>query len=163
MGLASAGDKRPLTINDINNRKLVLNMLQAEDSLIHGEAQDMYKRAHYLGGHSLTVEHAVQRMILDKFGFETNHSDLENYRSIFKTYYHDSTDYDRDVLNSVTYMRENRCLYYQNPVLHIGQNVSDQLSRCHVHSIVGDSAGTLLGIIDDIDFEHILIGAFSKS
>lgn len=163
MGVALAGYKRPLTVSDINNRQLVLDMLQAEDSMIHGEAQDMYKTAHYFGGHSLTVEYAVQRMILDKFGFETSDSDIENYRSIFRTYYNDPSDYDEDVLNSVTYMRENRCLYYQNPVLRVGQNVSKQLSLCHVHTIFGSSAGTLSDIINDIDFEHVLVGAFSRS
>ena len=72
---------------------------------------------------SLEPEYKIHRLVLDKFGFHTTTEDVEMYRTIFKHYYKSPTDYDAEVLRSVTYMRENKCVYYTSRELLVGDKI----------------------------------------
>ena len=56
---------------------------------------------------SLDVEKMINRIVLNYFGFDTSNESVENYRTIFRTYFKSPNDYDVEVINSVHYMREN--------------------------------------------------------
>ena len=154
MGVASLTSKQEFTMNHVQNRAMIIEMLKAEDEIIHGPAQDMYKADHYLPRQSLTIEHAIQRMVLDSFGFTTTDQDVDNYRRIFSQYYKSPSEYDKEVLDSVTYMRENKLLYYTQPAVLLGQDVSEQLKRCHVSAIDNIIQNSLLDIIGRLSWNY---------
>lgn len=100
----------------VGDRDLVLRMLRYEDGLIHSpETMRMYADPTFRPRTSLTIEHALQRVVLARFGFSTSDESVRAYRSIFRHYYRSPWDHDRDVLSAVTYMRENKLLYYTAP------------------------------------------------
>lgn len=163
MGVASLTPKQAFTIDDVRNRDMIIKMLSCEDDIIHGSAQAMYKTDHYLPRQSLTIEHAIQRIVLDSFGFTTTDQDVSNYRKIFSNYYTSATEYDKEVLNSVTYMRENKLLYYDRPPVQIGQDVSTQLKHCFVSAVDGVLQTTLSEIMGQFSWNCMFVAAFSGS
>lgn len=176
MGLTEAcGGFRPFASSDATNKRLVVEMLKYEDSLIHGEqGQSMYRDPSYQPARSLDVEHGVQRMVLTRFGFRNDDDDVSTYRTIFRTYYQGPTDYDAEVLGSVTYMRENRCLYYTAPPIRVGDAVSDLLAKCMVHvadvdNVFSPTRRSLIDIVTcavaaaRVSVRHVFVGAFSGS
>lgn len=149
----------PFTAANMLDRELVLRMLAYEDTLIHGDdGQYMYKLPSYKPRSTLTVEYAIQRLVLHYFGFTTKLSDVEMYRSIYRNYSSDAT-----VLQSVTYLRENKCLYYSSPLISVGDRVHKVLENCNVLSIDGTDVHNLFDMTRASPFEHVLIGAFSSS
>jgi hypothetical protein len=135
----------PFTREHIANKQLVIQLLQYEDSIIHSQyGQDMYKNKCNFPGTSLNIEKARQRIVLNHFAYNTSDESLENYRSIFKHYYHSSTDYDKDVLQSVTYMRENKCVYYTGTQLKIGDTATECKDIYRFHKETGDVTSTTL-------------------
>ena len=87
---------------------------------------------------------------------------LDNYRSIFKNYYNSPNDYDKEVLDSVHYMRNNRCVYYKQPIIKIGDNILDILKETPVLILNGTNSISLLEALGT-DFKYAFIGAFSMS
>ena len=107
---------------------------------------------------SLTVEKMINRITLEEFSFNTDDESVENYRTIFKNYYKSPKFYDKDVLNSVHYMRENKCVYYICKPLELGDKIPD----CKLLKINGKDITYLHNEIDK-NSNYTLICAFSLS
>jgi hypothetical protein len=151
------------TQDDVLNRDLVIKMLKFEEELTKSEyGQNLYKNPLNNPFVSLTVEKALNRKVLSEFGFDTSDYSVEMYRTIFKTYFHSPTDYDEEVISSVHYMRENRCVFYENEKLEIGQSIPN----CPLYTLEG-SETTLFecmpSIINDIPITHTVFAGFSLS
>jgi hypothetical protein len=159
MGKDELKPSKPFTLNDVKNKSQVIDMLKYEDTLIHGEiGKQIYGNAQYKPRVSLFPEYSIHRLVLSKFGFTTSDQDVANYRSIFGYYYRSPNDYDHDVLSSVTYMRENKCVYYNQPVISIG----DQLPNCRIYELNGNTETNLYEKLGH-DFNYMFIGGFSNS
>ena len=134
-------------------------MLNYEEDLTKSDfGQSLYKNTLNRPLVSLTIEKTINRLVLSHFGFDTNDQNVEKYRTIFKTYYKGPTDYDVDVLNAVHYMRENKCVYYKDRVLQIG----DKLPNCQLYNLDGQSKVNLYDTIDPNN-NYTMIAAFSLS
>jgi hypothetical protein len=150
---------QPFTLNNVKNKILVIKMLKYEDTLIHGEVgKQIYGNAFYKPRISLFPEYSIHRLVLSKFGFTTSDQDVTNYRSIFASYYRSPDDYDVDVLSSVTYMRENKCVYYKQPIINIGH----QLPNCQIYELNGTTETSLYEKMGR-DFNYTFIAGFSTS
>ncbi len=152
----------PFTDETLKNRELIIKMLQYEDSIILSDkGQQIYKQNTNNLYVSLASFYIIHRMVLNHFNFTTTDQDVLNYRKIFKTYYKSPIDYDKDVINSVTYMRENKCIFYDSKVIEIGEQIPDVV----VHKL----DGTKTSLQDEIKIkvdegnEKIFVGAFSNS
>ena len=96
------------TKKHIQNKQLIINMLQFEDTIIHSEfGKSIYDDNSYEHFTNLEAMYAIHRYVLKYFNFHTNEDNIENYRKIFSYYYKSPTDYDKDVILAVSYMREN--------------------------------------------------------
>jgi hypothetical protein len=80
-----------------------------------------------------------------------------NYRKIFSRYYKSPFDYDEDVINCVSYMRENKCVFYKGKDFNIG-DIFDNVSVLTINK-------EKINILDKINKEdnYTLIGGFSNS
>jgi len=111
-------------MDHVKDRNLVLKMLQYEDTLIKSKrGQEVYRNVCNKPLVSLKHEYTIQRIVLNAFGFTNDDEAVETYREIFRTYYNSPTDYDKEVLSSVVYMRENKCVYYTSKKLRNGQTI----------------------------------------
>ncbi|ARF08934.1 hypothetical protein Catovirus_1_984 [Catovirus CTV1] len=147
------------TLDHIKDKDLVIKMLKYEDSIYLGEkGKEIYENEMYRPRISLDPEYAINRMVLLNFGFDTSDESTENYRKIFSHYYKSALDYDKDVLSSVTYMRNNKCVYYTKPVLEIG----DQIPNCRIYKLDGIIETSLFDELGN-DFNFAFVGAFSNS
>ena len=158
-------DLKPFTTDGIQDRDLVIQMLKYEDSLIHGSlAAELYTTDFYRPRVSLDTEHTLNRATLKQFGFDASDDRVANYRKIFSHYYRSPTDYDKQVMNSVTYMRENKLLYYTKPIINIGDIIPDceELYCVDGDSQAGVSKTTLYKTLGN-DFSHAFVAAFSTS
>jgi len=154
MGFLDAKSLQPFTKQDILNKELVIKMLNYEEDLTKSDyGQSLYKNTLNRPLVSLTIEKALNRLTLAHFNFTTDDDSVENYRTIFKTYYKSPTNYDKEVLYSVHYMRENKCVYYKEKPLQIG----DIIPNCDLYNSIN--------LYDTIDKEsqYTLIAAFSLS
>ena len=167
MGKKEFTTKVPFSQDHVKDKKLVISMLKFEDALGKSdEAKIMYRTKLNLSTQSLTVVYAMHRQTLDHFGFDTSDESVQNYRTIFKTYYNTPTDYDDEVLSSVYYMKNNKCVYYAKPQINIG----NKLTNCDLFTL----NDTPVKLFDVIEKEKIIqlnnnkmrygfIGAFSNS
>ena len=147
---------RSFTQDDVNNRDLILQMLKYEDNYTRNQGQDIYR---IYNQHTLEPGYAIIRHVLLHFGFFTTDDDVNIYRSIFKAYYRSATDYDKEVLDSVHYMKNNKCVYYTKPKLQIGMQIPD----CNLLTTDNKSI-QLQNIIDSVrPFNHLFLCAFSMS
>lgn len=149
----------PFTKNDIMNKDLIIQMLKFED--IYGksdEGQKLYSINVLNPRTSLEPIYFVHRHVLSHFGFDTSDSSVENYRNIFRTYYKSPTDYDKDVIESVYYMKNNKCVFYTLPKPQTGQQVID----CNILKLDGTQT-TLLNELSKLEFNKCFVGAFSNS
>ena len=97
MGLTKVNNLRSFTREDVLSRDLVINMLRYEHTLgCSAKGQLMYKNKLNEPMVSLTVEKALNRMVLTQFWFDTSGSSLANYRSIFKTYFNNPDNNSSD-------------------------------------------------------------------
>jgi len=146
------------TEEHINNKKLVVQMLKYEDSIILGdEGKSIYQDETYDHFTTLEAKDTFNRIALNHFNFKTTDDDVINYRKIFLNYYRSPFDYDADVINSVAYMRENRCVFYKGRDYNINDTFEDV-------SILTTSK-TSVNLLDKINKEDnfTFIGSFSTS
>ena len=135
-------------------------MLNYEEELTKSKfGQSLYQNTLNKPLVTLNIEKSLNRLTLSHFNFNTTEDDVEMYRTIFKTYYNSPTDYDKDVLDAVHYMRENKCVYYKSHPLQLG----DKIPNCNLYEIDGETATTLYDIIDKTNADYTMIGAFSLS
>lgn len=145
----------PFTKEHVTDRKLIIKMLRFEDSIFKGEfGQAVYKNEY---NNKLEPQFVIQRRVLTDHGFDTSDHSLENYRSIFKHYYRSPTDYDKEVINSVVYMRENRCIYYTEPIIDIG----DRLPNCDLYELDGTTKTDIYTLAEG--YNKCIVAAFSTS
>ncbi len=159
MGKTEIGEAAPFTLDHVKDKQLIIQMLNYEEQLTKSEeGQAMYQNVLNRPLISLTIEKALNRMTLAKFGFDTSDDSVENYRTTFRTYYRSVDDYDPEVMNAVHYMRENKCVYYKNPPLKIGDVIPD----CPLYQLDGQTTTTLYDTIDKNN-NYTLIAPFSLS
>jgi hypothetical protein len=159
MGVSEEIEKIPFTMKHVRDKSLIIAMLKYEDIYGNGEEGQIYYETELnFPRSSLMVVYSFHRQTLDHFGFDTSNKSVENYRKIFSTYYNSPTDYDADVLNSVYYMRENKCVYYTSPEIKVG----DKLKDCALLTAEGKEI-KLFDILKQHKYTHATIGAFSNS
>ncbi len=121
------GILKTFTKENVKDKDLVLKMLKKEDEYMLGDiGKGVYQS--YKSSYETTdilAEFEIAGMILNEFGFIPSKESLNNYRSIINHYYIDPTNYDKDVMNSVVYLRENKLLYYTSPKIVINQKAPD--------------------------------------
>lgn len=160
MGRKDPNKTKPFTHNDVKNRDLVIKMLKFEEQYTKSEAgQSLYGDILNDPMISLTVEKMINRITLEHFDFDTDDENVETYRTIFRNYYKSSTDYDKEVLDSVHYMRENKCVYYNHKPLNIGDTIPD----CNLLKINGKDVTSIYNEIKDKNYKYTLLAAFSLS
>ena len=154
-------DLKPFNTDTLLDRDMIIQMLKYEDSLILGEVgNQIYTNPTYEVSKSLFSEYVIHRLVLDHFGYDTTDESLEFYRKIFKTYYKSPTEYDKEVLQSVAYMRENRCVYFVQPVI----NVGDVSSDCKLYTIDGEETTIKESLGEfNVAFNVAFIAGFSNS
>ena len=153
--------KRPFGHKDIQNRALILQMLRFEDSLFLGpEGKKIFGDTTFRHLNDLETYYTLHRQTLNAFGFTTTDTDVAKYREIFRNYYNGPHDFDDEVLNSVCYMRENKCVYYDAPFI----NVGDVLPDSELLTLSGEST-TLHAQLAALppSIKHVFVGAFSNS
>jgi hypothetical protein len=159
MGIKKKPDipPKPFTKENRSDRDLVIKMLRFEDSLLMGPVgAKIYAEPSYQVTKSLDSEYAFHRITLDHFGFDTTDQSTEIYRGIPMAYYRLPTDYDVEVLDSVAYTRNNKCLYYTEPEIKIG----DILPDCPLYNL----DGSLTSIKETLgEFNHAFVAAYSNS
>lgn len=149
------------TEQHVRDRLLVLRMLRAEDALHHSPyGQDVYRNVWNESLTSLLPQLTLQRRVLDQFGFDTDDSSVQTYRSIFAHYYRSPKDFDAEVMQSVVYMRENLLLYFTAPKPVVGHVISN----CALHALNGTGRTTLHQELHSVpDTRWTMLCAFSAS
>jgi hypothetical protein len=148
----------PFTIETIKDRGLVLRMLKFEDHIIHGPiGKQIYEDDSYEHFTSLSAMYAIHRIVLNEFNFSNTELDVTNYRKIFSHYYRSPDDFDKEIIDAVTYMRENKCIYYNGKDYNIGDHFED----VEVYGIDGQKVSLLEKIKPTNDYT--LVGAFSNT
>ncbi len=158
MRLKTATKPKPFTPIDIANKELIVQMLKFEDSIMLGEKGKAIfadKTIPHLT--SLDAYYMFHRMALARFGFTTTDDDIVTYRTIFMSYYKGPHDYDADVLGSVCYMRQNKCVYYDAPLIEIGDDAPD------VDLLTLDGTPTTFHSLLHNPHRYVFVGAFSNS
>lgn len=159
MGKSDVINLIPFTKNHVKDRPLILKMLQFEDE--YGKSKDGQKlyKTKLLLPHTLKPIYTIHKHVLNNFGFDTSDTSVKNYRTIFSYYYKSPTEYDKEVLDSVYYMKNNKCVYYKKQVPKIGEKLID----CNLLCIDGTTKITLFDVLKDKKFKYAFIGAFSAS
>lgn len=153
-------ESKQFTLNDVNNKELVILMLKYEEQLTKSNyGQSLYKNELNNPYTSLTVEKALNRLTLKHFNFDTSDASVENYRLIFKTYYSSPSNYDQDVINSSFYMRNNKCMYYKSKKLNVGDLIVD----CQLYNLDGINKMSIHDILHKNEFNYAMLCAFSLS
>ena len=156
-------DKRSLKKfeqKDVNNKSLVILMLKYEEQLTKSEfGQSLYKNILNRPLVSLNVEKTLNRLTLSHFDFDTSDENVEMYRNIFRTYFKSPTDYDKDVINSVHYMRENKHVFYNNKEIKVG----DIIPNCDLFDYNSMNKSSLYDILGERKSNHTIMAAFSLS
>jgi hypothetical protein len=95
------------SLETIMNKKLILKMLEYEESIINGDIGKLIYN-NYSNEHLCFLEFqiAIHKIVLKDFNFSNNESDIQNYKMIFSYYYKSSNNYDKDIINAVSYLRE---------------------------------------------------------
>lgn len=157
MGKQSDGLK-PFTIDDLYNRKLMLEMLRKEDELFMSKLGQEHLTQH--GGlTSLEGNKVLQRDILNRFGYLADDDSLRLYRSVIHVYYKSPQEYDREIMNSVVYLRENRLLYYDTMKPRIGQKYVD----VDLLTLDGTETVKLSSLMPPKPKTKLLVASFSTS
>lgn len=153
------GPRRPFMESDISNKELILTMLRHEDSLMLGPAGAAIfadKTLPHLT--DLDTYFIFHRAALSAHGFTTTGEDVANYRKIFSHYYAGPQAFDADVLGAVCYMRQNKCVYYTAPLIHLG----DDAPNTDLLTLNG-ARTSLFEMLDTQKHAYTFVGAFSNS
>ena len=151
--------QRPFTHSDVLDRDKVIAMLKYEDSLFLGpKGQALFKDTSFNHLTDLESYYTFHRATLSAFGFQTTEQDVLTYRTIFQNYYKGPHTYDAEVLSSVCYMRENKCVYYDAPEI----LVDDVAPDTRLATLEGVPT-TLHAILDTLPHKYVFVGAFSNS
>lgn len=144
------------TKEHVLNKKLIIQMLQYEDSYGRNQGQQIHE---IYDEHTLNPSDAITRHVLLHFNFDSCDGNVNMYKTIFRTYFHSAKDYDEEVINSVYYMKNNKCVYYTEPKMNIG----DVIKNCSLLTLECNNI-TLFKSIDNIKpFNHLFLCAFSMS
>ena len=150
---------KPFTHDNVLDKQLVIQMLKFEtEYTISKQGQSLYENPLNLPLQTLNVEKTLNRITLNQFGFDTSDESVETYRTIFGTYYRSPTDYDKEVLDSSHYMRENKVVYYTSPKINIG----DILPNCRLFQLNGTDDITLYDTLNK-KANYTVVAAFSLS
>jgi hypothetical protein len=155
----TAESRRPFTAEDVRDKPLVVSMLKYEDSIMRGPVgAAIFADSTIPHLTELDTYYIFHRMALAEHGFTTTDADVQTYRTIFANYYNGPRDFDADVLGSVCYMRENKCVYYTAPPINVGDVATDaELMRL-------DGAPTSLHKeLAALPHKYVFVGAFSNS
>ena len=160
MGIVrNPGQARPFTPTDVLDKDEVIAMLRYEDSLFLGpKGRALFKDGTFEHLTDLESYYTFHRLTLSAFGFQTTESDVRTYRTIFSNYYRGPADYDAEVLSSVCYMRENKCVYYTAPPIMIGDMAPDAPL-----ATLNGGATRLHSILQATPHKYVFVGAFSNS
>jgi hypothetical protein len=151
--------RRHFTSEDVKNKDLVLRMLHFEDSVICGPVgAAIFADRSIPHLKSLETYYIFHRITLAEHGFSTEVSDVATYRTIFSKYYQEPQHYDKEVINAVCYMRENKCIFYDAPLIALGDLAPD----VELLTLSGEST-TLHKLIETNPHKYTFVGAFSHS
>lgn len=144
----------------LKERELIISMLRYEDKILNDEeiGQAIYRNSYNDSLHSLEPQFIMHRLVLKQFGFTTSDYSVKMYREIFRTYYKSPTEFDAEVINSVAYMRANRCIYYTSQKIEVG----DKIPNVDLLNLNGSKANLFTDVLG-IPFEKALLCAFSSS
>ena len=135
-------------------------MLHYEEEYTKSQrGQDMYRNPLNKPFITLNVEKTINRIVLNHFGYNTEDSDVETYRTIFRTYFRSPDDYDKEVIELVHYMRENRCVYYKSKPMKINDIIPD----CTLYKLDGKTKINMYEIINKKRHNYTVVAAFSLS
>ena len=149
----------PFTLEDVNNKELIIKMLKYEDEIGKSDkVQDFYRTELLQPRNTLEAIYATHRLVLNYFGFDTTDESVLNYRKIFSTYYKSPTEYDNDVISSVYYMKNNRCVFYNKPMPKIG----NKMINTDLLKLDGTKTN-LFDILSKFKYKYCFVGAFSNS
>lgn len=159
MGKKKKVKVKAFTRECVESKGLVIKMLNYEEQMAKSQfGQDLYRNPLNHPFISLNVEKSFNRLTLSHFGFDTSDKSVENYRTIFKTYFKSPQDYDRDVINASYYMRNNKCVFYKT----IKLNVGDETPNVPLYKLDGIEETTLYDCIDPSN-KYAIFAAFSLS
>lgn len=153
---------QPFTEKHVRDRTLVIKMLQYEETQATSQwGQDRYRDPTNRVSISLDNEYAFNRKVLYHFGFDTSDESVTWYRRIFKTYFQNPYNYDKEVIESSYYMRNNRCVFYKEQPIVAG----DPLPNCRLYMNDGYTETTLHNAImsGDVSTKKAIVCAFSNS
>jgi hypothetical protein len=142
------------------DRDLIIRMLKHEEDIATSQwGQKRYKDPLNRVSISLDNEYAFNRRTLHDFGFSNSDQSVQNYRTIFRTYFKDPLNYDKEVIGSSYYMRNNRCVYYTaKPIL-----AGELLPNCRLYMSDGVTETDLHTAIGGDGVRKALVCAFSNS
>lgn len=143
----------------LSNKELILQMLKYEDKIFLSEKGQKFLADYGENTTSLEGTKTIQRKTLNKYGFSSRDEDIKIYRTIFQKYYENKFNYDKDILNAVYYMRENKCLYYKTKELKIGM----EIPNVKIYGLDGEIVYDLHKLIEREKKEKTIIAAFSLS
>lgn len=159
MGRSNTVNPIPFTIDHVHDKELVIKMLKYEDQYGKSDqVRDFYRTKLLQPRSTLNAIYATHRVVLDYFGFDTSDESVANYRKIFLTYYKSPTEYDNDVISSVYYMKNNKCVFYTKPMPRIG----DKMTNVNLLNLDGTET-TLFDVVHNMKYKHCFVGAFSNS
>lgn len=143
----------------VKNKDLILKMLKYEDTLFLSNNGQQFLNNYGSLTTSIEGSKSIQRCVLSNFGFLSTDEDLKNYRRIFHNYYISPVDYDKEILNSVYYMRENRCLYYTTEPLEKGNIIPN----VNIYDLNSKKQINLHELIKSKQYDKTIVAAFSLS
>lgn len=157
MGVGTkCGSPKPFTHRHVQNKNLVIKMLQYEENLAKSEEGQQRYRDTPKAAESLICEKGFQRDTLHQFRFDTTDKSLEMYRTIFRNYYTSPTDYDKDVMEACYYFRNNRLKFYTTKKPQIG----DVIPNATIMTLEGNKTELFVEIPKT---QRSLVCAFSGS
>lgn len=149
------------TADHAKDKELVLRMLRYENEYgLSEEGTSIYK-SELFDPHTLFPIYVTHRHVLSFFGFDTSDESVANYRTIFSNFYESPTVYDKDVINSVFYMKQNKCMFYTRPKPKIGDVLIDSQLTC----LDGRTKIMLSAILSDAlhSCKYFFVCSFSSS
>lgn len=160
MGITKNSTSKRFTRESVLNKDLVIQMLRHEEQITKSSfGQNMYRNSFNKPFVSLTVEKALNRQTLSDFGFDTSDESVEMYRTIFKQYFKTPHEYDKEVIGSVHYMRENKCVFYNREPMKFGQKIPN----VNLYQLDGTTETTLHDCIGSPAPKYTIFAAFSLS